>query len=107
MYDLGDYEQRWGDVYNMFHRQCMHGMLMAAAVAEEGEGAAVKVVVDAKCVGLDTETGVVRFEDGRTAVHEVVIGADGIGVSRFSFPLSPLFLASLLPDQVGRRRKEA
>lgn len=37
VYDLGDYEKRWGYVYNMFHRQYMHAMLKDTAMGE-GEG---------------------------------------------------------------------
>ena len=38
VYDLDDYEERWGYVYNMFHRQYMHKMLMDCALQEEGAG---------------------------------------------------------------------
>lgn len=38
VYDLDDYEERWGYVYNMFHRQYMHAMLKDSALGEEGEG---------------------------------------------------------------------
>lgn len=35
-------------VYNMFHRQYMHKMLLDCATQEEGEGHPVKVVVNHK-----------------------------------------------------------
>lgn len=90
IYDLADYEDRWGFVYNMFHRQNMHAMLMAAATGEGGEGVPARLVVDFKCVGVDIVGGVVRFENGEVAVHDVVVGADGIGVSSVpGFLLSP------------------
>lgn len=38
VYDLDDYEERWGYVYNMFHRQYMHSMLKDTALQEQGEG---------------------------------------------------------------------
>jgi salicylate hydroxylase len=38
VYDLADYEERWGYVYNMFHRQQMHFMLKESALAKEGKG---------------------------------------------------------------------
>lgn len=38
VYDLDDYKERWGYVYNMFHRQYMHAMLKDSALDEEGEG---------------------------------------------------------------------
>lgn len=46
VYDLDDYEEKWGYVYNMFHRQYMHKMLMECALQEEGEGAPVKLLVN-------------------------------------------------------------
>jgi salicylate hydroxylase len=46
VYDLDDYEKRWGYVYNMFHRQYMHTMLKDCALQEEGEGTPVKLVVN-------------------------------------------------------------
>jgi hypothetical protein len=34
VYDLDDYEERWGYVYNMFHRQYMHAMLKDSALGD-------------------------------------------------------------------------
>lgn len=45
-YSLEDYEQRWGYVYNMFHRQYMHAMLKDAALEEEGQGPPAKLLVN-------------------------------------------------------------
>ncbi|EEP78860.1 conserved hypothetical protein [Uncinocarpus reesii 1704] len=78
VYDLGDYEEKWGHVYNMFHRQYMHAMLMDTAVGE-GKGVPVKLIVNHKCKDLDVDSGRITFENGVTAQHEVVVGADGIG----------------------------
>jgi salicylate hydroxylase len=50
VYDLDDYEKRWGYAYNMFHRQYMHAMLKDAAMGE-GEGAPATLKVNHK-VGL-------------------------------------------------------
>ena len=64
----------------MFHRVDMHKMLMDDALSEEGDGIPVKLVVDHKCSALDLESGLITFENGVTAQHEAIIGADGIGV---------------------------
>ena len=45
-FDLDDYEEKWGYVYNMFHRQYMHRMLKDCALQEEGEGTPVKLLVN-------------------------------------------------------------
>ncbi|KAK4547328.1 hypothetical protein LTR36_000984 [Oleoguttula mirabilis] len=65
-------------VYNMFHRVDMHQMLMHTATGE-GEGLPARLVVNHKCVDIDLSRGVISFDNGRTAKHDAVIGADGIG----------------------------
>lgn len=78
-YSLDDYEERWGHVYNMFHRQYMHAMLKDSALDEEGKGKAAKLVVNHKCKTIDLETNTITFENGVTATHDLIVGADGIG----------------------------
>jgi salicylate hydroxylase len=48
VYDLGDYKERWGYNYYMFHRQYMHTMLMESAVGEKGEGVPAVLKVNHK-----------------------------------------------------------
>lgn len=79
VYDLGDYEERWGHVYNMFHRQDMHAMLMEAAVGEDGEGKPALLKVNHKCQSIDLETNTITFANSSTAQHDLIVGADGIG----------------------------
>ena len=79
VYDLDDYEERWGYLYYMFHRQDMHAMLMDCAVSEAGEGPPAKLLVNHKTKDIDTETGTISFHNGDTATHDLVTGADGIG----------------------------
>jgi salicylate hydroxylase len=79
VYDLADYKERWGYVYWMFHRQYMHAMLKDCAMQEEGEGIPAKLLVNHKCKNIDLETRTVEFENGVTATHDLIVGADGIG----------------------------
>jgi salicylate hydroxylase len=79
VYDLDDYEKRWGFVYNMFHRQYMHAMLKDTAMSEEGEGEPVKLLVKHKCSSIDIPSGTITFQNGVTVKHDLIIGADGIG----------------------------
>lgn len=51
VYDLDDYEQRWGYVYNMFHRQDMHAMLKASALGERGQGKPARLLVNYRVRG--------------------------------------------------------
>lgn len=46
VYDLEDYEKKWGYAYNMFHRQYMHKMLKDCALQEEGVGTPIKLIVN-------------------------------------------------------------
>ncbi|KIX10666.1 uncharacterized protein Z518_01750 [Rhinocladiella mackenziei CBS 650.93] len=79
VYDLDDYEERWGYVYNMFHRQYMHAMLMDTAMKKDGEGTPVKLLVNHQCRDIDLQSGVISFKNGTSARHDLIIGADGIG----------------------------
>ncbi|RAL16368.1 FAD/NAD(P)-binding domain-containing protein [Aspergillus homomorphus CBS 101889] len=77
VYDLDDYEERWGYVYNMFHRQYMHAMLRDCALQEEGPGTPVTLKVNHQ--DIDLGSGIITFANGETARHDLIIGADGIG----------------------------
>ncbi|CEF84320.1 hypothetical protein FGSG_09063 [Fusarium graminearum PH-1] len=79
VYDLDDYEKRWGFVYNMFHRQYMHAMLKDTAMGEDGEGEPVKLLVKHKCTSIDIPNGTITFDNGVTVKHDLIVGADGIG----------------------------
>jgi salicylate hydroxylase len=70
----------------MFHRVDMHKMLMDDALSTEGEGVPVKLVVDHKCTAIDVQSGLITFANGAKAPHEVIIGADGVGVCSNFFP---------------------
>lgn len=90
VYDLDDYEERWGHVYNMFHRQYMHKMLMDCALQEEGAGTPAKLLVNHPCQAIDLETGEITFTNGVQAKHDLIVGADGIGsVTRKIIGLNP------------------
>jgi salicylate hydroxylase len=78
-YSLEDYEERWGHVYNMFHRQYMHAILKEAALSEEGEGPPATLKVNHKCRTIDLEANTITFDNGVSAKHDLVVGADGIG----------------------------
>lgn len=77
-YNLEGYEQEWGHVYNMFHRQDMHAGLLKAATSEEGEGTPAEIVIDHICETVDSKAGTVTFRNGKTIKADLIIGADGI-----------------------------
>ncbi|XHG06300.1 hypothetical protein AWENTII_009505 [Aspergillus wentii] len=78
VYDLDDYEKKWGYVYNMFHRQYMHAMLKDSALGE-GEGVPAVLKVNHQCQDINLQTGTITFTNNTTAHHDLIIGADGIG----------------------------
>ncbi|KAK1141290.1 hypothetical protein N8T08_009194 [Aspergillus melleus] len=78
VYDLSDYKDRWGYVYNMFHRVNMHEMLMMSATGP-GKGEPAKLVLNHACESIDHETGTITFKNNVTVQHDLIVGADGIG----------------------------
>jgi salicylate hydroxylase len=62
----------------MFHRVNMHEMLMDSATGA-GEGPAARLRLDHKCRSIDHEHGIITFENGVVAQHDMIVGADGIG----------------------------
>ena len=63
-------------------------MLMDSAIGEDYPGTPGTLKVDHKCISIDHEAGLVTFENGVQAKHDLIIGADGIGVSYIPFELN-------------------
>ncbi|KAH6915217.1 salicylate hydroxylase [Coprinopsis sp. MPI-PUGE-AT-0042] len=78
VYDLSNYEQDWGRVYYMLHRQDMHKVLLKTATAPEGPGTPCKVFTDSICDRVDLENNIIYFQNGKTVTADLIIGADGI-----------------------------
>ena len=55
-FSLDDYEEKWGYVYNMFHRQHKHRMLNDFELQEEGEGVPAKLLVNHAVSGIHVAT---------------------------------------------------
>lgn len=55
-------------------------MIQDAATDTQGEGEPVTIKMDHSCESLGLETGWVAFSNGTSVQHDLVIGADGIGV---------------------------
>lgn len=80
-YDLSDYKEKWGYEYYMFHRQDMHKTLLQTACGEQGEGPPAHLFVNHKAAEIDVDTGRITFENGKTVIVDLIIGADGVRVS--------------------------
>ncbi|KAJ7283364.1 salicylate hydroxylase [Mycena rebaudengoi] len=92
-YKLDKYEEEWGNVYNMFHRQDMHATLLKTAKAPRTaptDGEPCRVFIDHICDSVDPVAGTVTFKNGVTITADIIIGADGIrSVVRGSLDIVP------------------
>ncbi|GFP54649.1 hypothetical protein ACSS6W_002483 [Trichoderma asperelloides] len=77
-YPLGDYRERFGTDYNNFHRIDLHRHLKNVAIAETGGGSPAQLKVCHQAIKLDPAQGKIAFDNGKEAVHDVIICADGI-----------------------------
>ncbi|KAL6897129.1 FAD/NAD(P)-binding domain-containing protein [Trichoderma evansii] len=77
-YPLGDYCERFGTDYNNFHRIDLHRHLKNVATAETGGGSPAQLKVCHQAIKLDPAQGKITFDNGKEAVHDVVVCADGI-----------------------------
>jgi 2-polyprenyl-6-methoxyphenol hydroxylase-like FAD-dependent oxidoreductase len=56
-------------------------MLMESAVGESGEGNPAVLKVNHKALEINHQAGIISFENGVQANHDLIVGADGIGSS--------------------------
>ena len=76
-YDVGPVSvELYGFPYVTLHRHDLHGALAQAVRAADPDA----IVLGARCTGLgqDERAAVLRFEDGREASADLVVGADGV-----------------------------
>ncbi|CAF0955024.1 unnamed protein product [Adineta steineri] len=73
VYNLSDYKEKWGYVYNTFHRTDLHEQLHIKAKA-----LGVMIVIDHKAIDVDCVNRTVTFDTGSTISVDLIIGADGI-----------------------------
>ena len=57
----------------------MHEMLMNSATGTNHAGIAAVLKVNHKCVDIDHQAGVITFENGVQAKHDLIVGSDGAG----------------------------
>lgn len=66
--------------YYNFYLMDMYAMLMECATGP-GKGEPCALRLHHACASVDYDTGRVTFSNGVTATHDLIVGADGIGVS--------------------------
>lgn len=74
--------KQWQHPWHLVHRVSLHEKLKALATGDKEVGPPVKLYTSSKVVSLDPERGEVKLESGETVTADVVLGADGLYVSR-------------------------
>lgn len=80
--DLTVHNQMWQHPWHLVHRVALHDSLKKAATSKEGPGPTPSLQTSSKVVEVDADAGKVIFQDGTTVEADVIVGADGIYVSR-------------------------
>jgi salicylate hydroxylase len=57
----------------------MHEMLMDSAIGVSHDGTPAVLKVKHRCLEINHQAGIITFENGVQAKHDLIIGADGIG----------------------------
>ncbi|KAL4893110.1 hypothetical protein BDV59DRAFT_202090 [Aspergillus ambiguus] len=74
---VGDGPDGDGALWFVF-RQDLKDALLRRVTADDGEGMPIRVLYGSHIIGVEAETGVVRFANGTTIQVDLIIGADGI-----------------------------
>lgn len=95
VYELGDYEDKFGYPYYNFHRIDIHNVIKDYATSSEGEGVPCELLVNHKAIKVDYETGHIEFENGSTFDADLIVAADGIrSLTKPQIGISPKFKPS-------------
>lgn len=66
--------------YNNFHRIDIHKELLNAIQDESGDGPQAVLKVNHKAVRMNSDAGVIEFENGVKIQADLIVAADGIRV---------------------------
>lgn len=80
--DLRAENSQWQHPWHLSHRVHLHEKLKVLATAEDGISRPASLHTSSKVVSLDPEKGQVTLANGATETADVILGADGIYVSR-------------------------
>ncbi|KAJ5129127.1 uncharacterized protein N7515_005166 [Penicillium bovifimosum] len=91
-YPLGDYKSKFGTDYNNFHRIDIHQQLLKSAFELPGDGPKCELKVNFKAIDVNSESGVIQFENGVEASADIIVAADGIrSLTRNMIGITPDF----------------
>lgn len=77
----GERAAMWQNPWQLTHRVHLHEELKRLASSPEGKGKPAVLKLSAKVVDIDPQKGSVILENGEVYTGDLVLGADGVGVS--------------------------
>ena len=80
--DLREPNKIWQHPWQLSHRVRLHEALKKAATSEEGKGKPATLHLSSKVLQVDPDSATLEFADSSKITADLVIGADGIHVSR-------------------------
>lgn len=83
--DLREQNKMWQHPWMLVHRVRLHDKLKQIATGRDGEGRPAELHLTSKVIAVDTENATIRLEKGGKIQADLILGADGIYVSHFSF----------------------
>jgi 2-polyprenyl-6-methoxyphenol hydroxylase-like FAD-dependent oxidoreductase len=84
-FDLAEAHSIWQHPWDLVHRVRLHDQLKKTATCPDGPGEPAILKTCSRVLDVDAAQGIVSLENGETCKGDVVIGADGVHVSRFSW----------------------
>jgi 2-polyprenyl-6-methoxyphenol hydroxylase-like FAD-dependent oxidoreductase len=74
--------KRWQYPWQLVHRVELHDTLKKAATGKEGPGIPAVLRTASRGISVDADAGILTLENGSSIHADVVIGADGVYVSK-------------------------
>jgi len=77
----GEGAAMWQNPWQLAHRVQLHNELKRMATTKEGKGPPAVLHTSAEVIDIDPQKGTVTLKDGKVYTGDLVLGADGVGVS--------------------------
>ncbi len=87
---LVESNRRWQHPWHLVHRGSLHDHLKKVATEAAGGGTPARLHTSCRVVDVEPDKGILRLESGESVSADVLLGADGIYVSKCGYsPLRP------------------
>lgn len=92
-HDLREPNKMWQHPWHLAHRVGLHNKLKDAATSKQAPGPPATLHTASRVSSVDCDAGRIVLEDGLAVPADVIIGADGVNVSRVHPPqVGPVLL---------------